>query len=148
YQTYEFPYFLADGRHFLFASREGPASDPRSRAIYVRSTDGGPAKKLIDADSAGIYLAAGFLLYMRDNTLLMRRFDSQRQVTSGEPTTVLADPIGRVGRLNAGGAFSVSMDGKLAYRPLGSEGRHQLTWFDRNGKRLGDVGEPNSAPFL
>jgi Tol biopolymer transport system component len=40
------------------------------------------------------------------------------------------------------------MDGKLAYRPLGSDGRHQLTWFDRNGKMLGNVGDPNSAPFL
>jgi Tol biopolymer transport system component len=38
--------------------------------------------------------------------------------------------------------FSASNDGRVAYRP-GSDADRQLTWFDRDGHRLGDLGRAN-----
>jgi serine/threonine protein kinase/Tol biopolymer transport system component len=141
------PYFLPDGHRFLFDSAGGSGAAPVGHAIYITSIEGEQAKKLTEADSNGVYLATGFLLYMRDSTLLARRFDTQQQTLSGDPT-VVADPVGRQGRFQSGGAFSVALDGKLAYRSQSGGARYQLTWFDRSGKRLGVLGEPKSAPFL
>src|SRR5262249_49023001 len=40
------------------------------------------------------------------------------------------------------GYFSVSANGSLAYRNGAGFGRSEMVWLDRNGKRLGTVGEP------
>ena len=45
---------------------------------------------------------------------------------------------------NGRAAFSVSANGTLAYRASGSSGTQTLTWFDRQGKRVGTVGEPGT----
>jgi Tol biopolymer transport system component len=45
------------------------------------------------------------------------------------------------------GAFSVSRDGIVAYRPSGAEPR-QLTWFDRTGKPLGTFGPPDDKELV
>ena len=57
----------------------------------------------------------------------------------GDPVPV-ADEIS-VNLDNGRAAFAVSGNGVLVYRSQGTRNR-QLTWYDREGKRLGLVGKP------
>jgi len=76
---------------------------------------------------------------MRQGTLLARRFDAERGQLTGEPLTV-ADQVGL-------DAFSVSQTGVVAFRSATTV-RRQLTWFDRSGKAVGTLGEPDDNDLL
>jgi Tol biopolymer transport system component len=134
-----FPSFLPDGRHFLYTGPIGTGE-----GVFVGSVDAGseqqPAKPLV----AGHYVAYapasgsghGRLLFVQpDQTLVAQIFDASRAEVEGNPTPVAEDVR----------SFTVSDNGVLAYiggdyTPL------QLTWFDRQGKALGTVGEPGVLP--
>jgi Tol biopolymer transport system component len=93
------------------------------------------------------YAPPGYLLFVRDRTLVAQEFDWKSRKTRGEPRP-LAEQIGT----NSVGLalFSVSRDGVLAYRT--GESGARLRWLDRSGKELsveGDVGEiasPSLSP--
>jgi Tol biopolymer transport system component len=91
-----------------------------------------------------VYLAPGWVLFPRQGTLMARRFDSTTGLT-GEPITV-ADPVG-VDVSNLSAAVSVSRDGIVAYRSIGT-GRRQLMWFDRAGKQLETLGQPDESELV
>ena len=143
--SHRYPSFLPNGRQFLFfAQGTGDA-----QGIYLGSLDSTESKFLTAADTAGAYLEPGWLLYMRQGGLVARRFDASTGVLTGDPV-VIADPVGSEPTLGVG-AFSVSLTGVVAYRS-GSAVRRQLTWFDRSGKPVGVLGEPDgsgqTAPVL
>ena len=73
---------------------------------------------------------------------MARRFDPARREISGDPVTV-AESVA----VSEHGAFSVSATGVIAYRTGGTNPR-QLTWFDRSGRLLGTLGEPDRADLL
>jgi Tol biopolymer transport system component len=129
-----FPWFLPDGRHFLY--QVGPGN----LTIRVGSLDGGENKIVTEAGSNALY-AQGYLLFLRNDTLMVQPFDPKRLATTGEAFPV-AEQIQTV--LNSGsvGVFSVSTAGMLAYRTgVGASGL-LLAWFDRNGKQGATLGEP------
>jgi Tol biopolymer transport system component len=80
----------------------------------------------------------GYLLHLRGATLLAQKFDPKSLKLSGELTPV-ADPVGAlVGLFQM--SVTTSANGALIYDSFGSAS--QLAWFDRAGKKLGDLGEP------
>jgi dipeptidyl aminopeptidase/acylaminoacyl peptidase len=81
--------------------------------------------------------ARGYILFVREETLLAQPFNASRLEPAGEPLMV-AD---RVLYNRTGGYFSASPTGILAYRSGASAGP-RLAWFDRDGKFLGAAGEP------
>ena len=107
------------------------------KASISGTLDSPQALRLTPADVAGGYLPSGWLLYMRQGTLLARRFNATPGELTGDPITV-ADNVG-LDISNSSSAFSVSRDGIVAYRSIGT-GRRQLTWFDRAGKAIGTLG--------
>jgi serine/threonine protein kinase len=133
-RSHVWPYFLPDGRHFLFLAN---SSQPENDGIvYVGSLDTGERVRLFASDS-NVGYAAQHLIYMRGNTLLAQPFDAQACRVTGD-----AVPIAEQVERNPGsrrGAFSVSTTGGavLVYRSLRET---QLVWYDRNGKRLGAIG--------
>jgi Tol biopolymer transport system component len=137
--SHRFPYFLPDGKHFLFILR-GPAQKTAGD-LYAGSLDGSEPKLVLAGASVAQY-ANGYLLYMKDGNLVAQRFNPRSLVVSGSPVA-LAE---RVEYFNARdiGNFSVSTNGVLAYRstPYSSV---QYAWVDRTGKPAGDVWE---AGFL
>ena len=112
--TTQFPHFLPDGRQFLFYA-EGSED---SQGIYLGSLDSSETKRLTAADTAGVYLPPGWLLFIRQGTLVARHFDLSREELTGDPVTV-ADPVDFDSRTDAG-AFSVSAAGMIAYRSGGA----------------------------
>jgi len=97
------------------------------------------------ADTPGLYASPGWLLFIRQRTLLAQRFDPMRETVNGEPLRVADSVAVRTGPL-ALGAFSVSEAGSIAYR-TGESALTQLRWFDRSGKMLDSVGPMESGLF-
>src|SRR5262245_3705724 len=131
---HQHPQFLPDGRRFIyFASPD---------SIYVGSLDDGAPSQILASRSRAVYSPLGFILFVKDGTLLAQRFDTDRVRLSGDPIP-LADgvPIGGVGvegRPAGGASFSVSDNGVLVYRTIAAIHR-KLAWFDRGGRVVGSV---------
>jgi eukaryotic-like serine/threonine-protein kinase len=127
------PEFLPDGRHFLYMDI---AAKPEESAYRVGSIDSTDSKPFAPAQTLITYAPPGFLLFVRDKTLVAQRFDPKAVKTKGEPVP-LAEHIGTdsVGLAT----FSVSRDGTLAYR-TGDSGT-RLLWVDGSGKELDALGD-------
>jgi Tol biopolymer transport system component len=130
-QSHRWPWFLPDGRRFLYMAT------PQT-TVYVGSLDAEERTPLLASESKVIY-ADGYLLFMRQGTLLAQSFDAARLRTMGESFRV-AENVG-VNMSNARAAFSASTTGVLTYR-TSPPAATQVTWFDRSGKRLESIGEP------
>ena len=144
------PHFLPDGQHFLYVGGRAPG-DAR---VYVGSLDAGAngqsdsreKSPLLPDDTAVRYAPptrwypGGYLLFVRENSLMAQEFDAGRLEPAGQPFPIAEGVQGGSG-LGAGD-FSVSRTGVLAYRTGAGGGLTQLQWFDREGKQLTSVGEP------
>jgi eukaryotic-like serine/threonine-protein kinase len=129
---HHFPRFLPDGRHFTYVAF---SAKPENTATYLASLDSPEVKRIHDGDVGAIYAPPGYLIFMRGQSLTAQRFDVRKAELSGDPM-LLVDSVGY-------GLFWVSENGVLTYLPGSGElQRTQLVWFDRNGKRVGTVGEP------
>ena len=133
-EAHRWPYFLPDGRHFVFL---GDAGSTENHHIRVGSLDSQQSQSLFSAITRVAYAPPGYLLYVSQGALVAQPFDADKLQLSGEPT-VLAESIATVGD-NHEFDFSVSETGVLAYQT--SSRKTQLTWFDRSGKNVGTVGE-------
>jgi eukaryotic-like serine/threonine-protein kinase len=138
------PWFLPDGRHFIYLRT---SSKPENSGVYIGSLDVKPedqdSKRLLVSAFGAIYVPSsdpesGHLLFVRNGTLMTQLFDARRLELGGEPVT-MAEQIGSYREF---GFFSASTNGILVYRTGSAGGTSQLTWFDRQGKVLGTVGDP------
>jgi Tol biopolymer transport system component len=148
--SYAFPEFLPDGRHFLYL-RGLPK--PGDTGFYVGSLDVKPeqqsTQRLMDAAFQPVYVPSsdsgvGHIVILRDGTLLAQPFDAGRLQLAGE-----AIPIAeQVSSIQGLGYFSASDNGALAYRTGAMRGAGlslQLSWFDRTGKATLTAAEPSRS---
>jgi Tol biopolymer transport system component len=152
---HRFPQFLPDGHHFLYLRTSVPANGasapPESTAMYLGSIDLKPEEQSLKpvsfTESQAVYSplpigGKGRLLFLRDTTLFAQPFDPDHLELSGEAVPI-SEQVGSFAPATAG-LFSVSDNGVLAYR-LGASGAiSQLTWFNREGRSLGPLGDPGS----
>ena len=134
-----FPWFLPDGRHFLYAA----GSNDSGASIYAGSLDD-PARVLVVAGSqlrSRVIYVDGYVLYLRERALLAQPFDADRLATTGEATVVARDVA------NAK-AFSASTTGVLAYRTGSLASPTQLAFVDRSGTPLNTIGAPSDQIIL
>jgi hypothetical protein len=124
------PYFLPDGRHFLFLARNALTEDS---AISVGTIDSKETTRLLQAHSSMAYAPPGYLLFVRESTLMVQGFDANALELKGDAFPVaeqaVRNPI--IGRA----MFSVSETGVLVFR-AGGITNNQLIWFDRSGNQL------------
>jgi serine/threonine protein kinase len=127
------PQFLPDGNHFLYMS------NGQETGIVFASLDGKTRRFLFAQGSSPAYFAPdpaggpGWLLYSVFGQLLARPFDPATGEVTGEPVPI-------VDSFPGGPAWSVSNSGVLMFRHL-RPSQTQLTWFSRDGKQGGVVGE-------
>jgi Tol biopolymer transport system component len=121
------PEFLPDGKHFLFTIVD-PASP--EMMLAVGSIDAPLVKPLFKTVTQVHYAAPGYLLFVRDRTLVAQKFDAKSQTLEGEPV-----PLGEgLGTDDVGlGSFSASGNGVLAFKGGELTGT-RLLWLDRAGK--------------
>ncbi len=138
--THRWPQFLPDGKHFLFYAHGNVAEN---NATYAASLEGGEPKLLIHGDSNAIYAPPGYLLFVRQGTLMVQRFDGRSLSLIGD-----AEPLAEHAEVNLvvwRGIFTVSENGVLAYEVgTASAGFYRLLWFDRSGKQIAETGTPGS----
>ena len=133
------PFFLPDGRHFLYRAVTGGGSATRGPA-FVGSLDSTERTPLIDVDSTNVIYSQRHLLFLRGATLMAQPFDPDRLASTGEAFPV-AEQVQVVGAVPYG-FFSASDSGVLAYQTGTAAGPPQVTWFDRAGQVLATVGKP------
>ena len=81
-----YPYFLPDGRHFVYQASSG---QPSQSAIFAASLDSPKERKqLISATSNAAYAEPGYLLYHRDGTLFAAPFDARKLAVTGDAIRV------------------------------------------------------------
>jgi Tol biopolymer transport system component len=133
------PWFLPDGRHFVYRSLLGS----NRGTIFVTSLDSATRTPLVESDSTNTVYSRGHLLFLRDRSLMAQPFDAAQLKIAGDPIP-LAEQIQTSGAVPLG-IFSASESGVLAYQTGLDAGTPNLMWFDRSGKPLAAVGPP--APF-
>ncbi len=130
------PRFLPDGKHFLYVS--GTVDRPWG-GTYFGSLDGGEKHLVVGGNTFAMY-ASGYLLYLRESTLLAQAFDPERGRLKGDPPHRVAEGVARTGGFMHN-SFDASENGILIYRTNSGENEKRLTWFDRTGKTQGSTGE-------
>jgi serine/threonine protein kinase/Tol biopolymer transport system component len=127
--THRWPYFLPDGRHFLYFAR---AADPRHVGVYIGSLDGTVSRYLGASATDAVYAPPGYVLFIRDGVLLAQKFD-QGHLAFVEEARPLLPQVGYSPAFSRG-SMSVSQTGILLYGGLQET---QPTWFDRQGTPRG-----------
>ena len=141
YSTYRWPWFLPDGKHFLYsAANHLTPNNPSTGGVFFASLDGKENRLLFTSASNAIY-ASGYLLYLSGNALRAQPFDPASGQTKGD-STVLADDA-QNDRDVWRGIVPASEDGLLLYQPAMTITGLKLAWFDRSGKQLEQIGEEN-----
>ncbi|HUQ50287.1 MAG TPA: protein kinase, partial [Terriglobales bacterium] len=137
--SHRWPQFLPDGKHFLYFARTGSAgTTSENNGIRVGSLEGGTPKIVFRTQTNATY-ASGYLLFLRDSTLMAQRFDPDNHKLSGEAYPI-AEQIQR-DVASSLGVFSVSRTNVLAYQTGNAIVGSQLQWYDRTGKQIGVLGE-------
>ncbi len=139
------PQFLPDGEHYLFLS-VNPRHD--LQGIYAGALGSKERKRIIATDANAVYLPPGQLLFLRGSVLMAQSFDVKKLELRDEPHPI-AEQVALMPFL-LGAAFSASPNGVLVWRSGSVTANSELTWLDRNGKKLGVVGDAAefSSPAL
>ncbi len=129
--THRFPWFLPDGKHFVYFARSGSGTEDDK--VYAGSLDGQLKKELLNTHSNAMY-ADGYLLFVREQSLMATPFDAGNMQLTGN-----AVPIAEQVRFNEGwnrGSFTVSQQGLLMYEGGVGPAINQLAMFDRTGEHV------------
>jgi eukaryotic-like serine/threonine-protein kinase len=132
---HRFAQFLPDGHHYLYFVAEAAI-----RGAYVGTLDGPEQRRLIDVDSAAVFLPPSHLLFVRAGTLFAQAFDAGALTLRGDAIAlangVAVDSTGLA-------AVSASSVGSFVYRTGSANRLRQLAWFDRSGTPIGDPLPPD-----
>ncbi len=141
--SHRWPQFLPDNKHFIFWARSGIGltagiSDTRANdsGIFLGELGNNEHHMLVRSDSQGVY-ANGYLLYMRDQTLVAQPFDTAHFQLSGEPVPVV-DGVG-VDRSIYHALFSASQTGILGYFNVEAASGWPMVMLDQKGKVIGKI---------
>jgi len=101
--SHRVPWFLPDGRHFLFADQGSPGTPDVT--LKIGALDSPEIRTVAPANSGAAY-AGGYLLYLRQDTLMAQPFDQKRLVTTGEAAVApFPGPGGKRQISTGGGTF-------------------------------------------
>jgi eukaryotic-like serine/threonine-protein kinase len=137
-----FPFFLPDGDHFLYLRL---APRPEETGIYVGALSAAPEAqsrtRLLATSTAAQFVPGpggeGTLLFLRDGSLMAQGFKTTTLELKGDAALVAEG----VGNTRAYPYFASSLSGSLVYRATPTP-TSQMTWYGRDGRAIGEVGEP------
>ena len=140
--THRWPWFLPDGKHFIFLATSHSGGDPKENGICFGSVDSTETHLIIATDSAAQY-GSGYLLYRSGTALVAQPFDPQKGILSGSPLPLVNNLRDDVGVWRS--IFAVSQNGVMIYQAGSADAaKSHLVWFDRSGKTLADY-DPQEA---
>lgn len=138
--AHRYPWFLPDGRHFLYtATALGAGTEQSQGGIRVGTLEGDD--RLVVNTVSNAQFSSGRLVFVRERKVVAQGLDLARWELKGDPATV--GPVDAPSEWGAFFAFSTS-DSSLTLAPPPNI-PSRLLWFDRAGREVAQVGA--SAPF-
>ncbi len=131
HSSHRWPFFLPDGKHFLYLAMNHDAARSASDAVYYASLDGRENRLLLRTQANAIY-ADGFLLFAQHDQLMAQPFDPSSGKLSGEPQRVA---VGVMNDLTTWHMDASASDNGLLAFGSGGLGELQLIWVDRTGRQ-------------
>jgi eukaryotic-like serine/threonine-protein kinase len=128
--SHRWPFFLPDGKHFLYIALHHDAAKSGNNTLYYASLDGRENRPLFHSQTNAIY-ASGFLLFGRGDQLMAQAFNPSSGTLSGEPQNVAKGVMNDASTWHMDA--SASNDGLLVFGS-GASGDLELVWMDRSGK--------------
>ena len=135
--NHRWPHFLPDGNHFLYTSQTIARQVGVQEAVHTASLESRERSILLYAPSNAVY-ASGFLLFVREQSLVAQPFDPDAREFLGD-----AFPVSNVvqySQARSRGIFSVASNGMLVYQSGGNEDA-RMVWVSRGGSILGPLAE-------
>jgi len=138
HSTHRWPWWLPDGKHFLYYATIHAGGNPEKNGIYFASVDG-KENRLVLASDAAAQFVAGYLLFFSQGNLTAQAFDPSSGKLSGDAVPIVEQVQFDSSVWRA--VFSVSQNGELVYQTGAPQLGSNLIWFDRTGKELGRIGQ-------
>jgi len=135
--SHRWPFFLPDGKHFLYLAINHDPSHSANDAVYYASLDGRENRSLFRSQSNAVY-GDGFILFSRGDQLMAQAFDPDKGIIRGEPQAVAGGVVNDVSTWHTDA--SASNNGMLVLAS-GGTADWQLIWTDRKGKQIGMVAD-------
>jgi len=140
-ESHLWPWFLPDGHQFLYSVQ---TEDPKDK-VYIADLDSKTRRQVLVENSNAVYAPPGYLLFLREGTLMAQPFNAGRREMKGDAVAI-AEKVYYSNDL-ARGQFSSSQNGVLAY--ISGPGLNlELTWLDRSGKVSGTIGGAPTRPAI
>jgi len=130
-ESRRWPFFLPDGRHFIYL-RTPIGSVDENNEVRLVSLDDGKETVLLHGRYYLSSYASGQLLAVRDGALTAQKLDLASGQLSG-PVTVVAAHVQR-DDLVAGAVFSATQNGLLLYQYGTEAAGERMVWVDAEGK--------------
>src|SRR5437870_236364 len=80
-ERHRFPYFLPDGRHFLFLREQ--------KGIWAGSLDSPEIKQIVSDAGVSVYAPPGWLIFLRNEAVVAQAFDAGKLALASEPLTII-----------------------------------------------------------
>ncbi|HXM64896.1 MAG TPA: protein kinase [Terriglobales bacterium] len=135
--SHRWPFFLPDGKHFLYLALNHDSAQSQNDAIYFASLDGAENRPLFRSLSNAIY-ADGFVLFARGSQLMAQKLDPSSGKLSGA-TQILANGVAN--DLSTWHMDASASGAGLLVMGNGGAPEWELIWLDRTGKRIGVVAD-------
>src|SRR5215472_647361 len=136
-QAHRWPFFLPDGKHFLYLVQWSSRADPIGDGIHVGSLNSGEDKLISPELGGNVLFVSGHLLYVRARALIAQPFDTERLETIGSAITLTGQELDQHPLFLISG-FSVSQNGVLVFQSA-ADSASRLVWYDQSGKELGQL---------
>ena len=136
-EGHRWPFFLPDGRHFLYVADWNGPEDAHRNGIYAGSLDSAESKLVSAEILSNVAYASGRLLFVRDRSLMAQPFDTGSLELTGLAESIIEQELlTDTGFQHSG--FSISQNGLLVFQSA-ADTSSRLIWFDRTGKELGQI---------
>jgi serine/threonine protein kinase len=136
--THRFPQIIPGTESFIYVTQDPEATYGTARS-YLTTLSAPDDRKPIVRGLTEVCAPPGYLLFVRESTLIAQPFDKGRMELTGT-ATALATHISSSYPNTGRASFTVSNNGVLAYRSVVPP-EAELVWFDRTGQRIETTGD-------
>jgi eukaryotic-like serine/threonine-protein kinase len=128
--SHRWPFFLPDGKHFIYIALHHDAAKSANNTIYYASLDGRENRPLFRSQTNAVY-ACGFVLFGRGDQLMAQPFNPSSGTLSGEPQNIAKGVMNDASTWHMDASAS---NGGLLVFGSGASGDLELVWMNRSGK--------------
>ena len=144
--AHQWPQLLPGGELVLYTIL-GPSKMWRDAKVVVEDLATGNRATIAEGATFGRYTASGHVVYIdQDGTLEAVPFDLTALRATGDPVVVESGV--RTAYWLGGASFAVAEAGTFAFVRGSSWRSHLLTWVDRRGELIEQIGQPVTVEWL